>query len=197
MWAIVCGMVLLGLGWPGKVEAVEIPRFPSCVNPEGTVIADYASGTHGVPGIATTYTGSDKVYWLGESQVLQCLCPDEHGIETHWWKYSEVSNDDMKVLLDQGWVYIPTGKAWGLNDDPYLAKNSEYWCGGGGVGGSSGSGDSGSNSGSGGSEGVGGSVLGLSSLAMTGSKQQAWKMLIALMCGWIGWKLTRKWLTQN
>jgi len=44
-WLLAWVLMSVSLGWPGKVGAVEIPSFPSCVNPEGTVIANYESGT--------------------------------------------------------------------------------------------------------------------------------------------------------
>jgi len=51
------------------VHAVTTPIFPSCEAPSGTLIAQYDSGTHGIPGRSAAYTGSDAVYELSNSLV--------------------------------------------------------------------------------------------------------------------------------
>lgn len=157
-------LIVLWLGMVGwlsslSVAAVEVPDFPACESPTGTIVADYSSGTHGVPGDTSTYTGTDQVYRVDDERLIQCLCidGDVDGIQTNWWKYGYVDNDQMQVLLDQGWIYIPNGKAWGLNDEPYLAKSRDYIC----------------------SYGIGGQILGLTSLAGTGS----YKVLRELLSG--------------
>lgn len=110
-------------------QAVTIPTFPSCTATQGSIIAYYAHGTHGVPGDTTTYTGSDTVYKVDDVRVLQCLCPENgEGVQTLWWQYGALSEDDLATLLMKGWVWIPNGTAWGLNDAPYLAKNSSFSC---------------------------------------------------------------------
>lgn len=144
------------------VSALEVPPFTACPAPGGTIIASYSDGTHGVPGDPTTYTGSDIVYQLNQSQVVQCLCPpNSAGVQTWWWKAGELSPDDEATLLNQGWIYIPTGATWGLEDEPYYAKNIAYSCTGtggtGGTGGGSGSGGSSGTSDSSAS-GTGGSI---------------------------------------
>ncbi|HEX8965691.1 MAG TPA: hypothetical protein VF820_04645 [Patescibacteria group bacterium] len=50
--------------------ASTTPDFPACSSPQGSTIASYDSGTHGIPGDSSTYTGSDTVYQVNESQVL-------------------------------------------------------------------------------------------------------------------------------
>ena len=115
---------------------VNPPSFPSCLNPQGTVKASYNSGTHGVPGDATSYQGSDTVYSVSENSLIQCLCTDSgEGIQTNWWKASSLSSQEIESLKTQGWVFIPDGSAWGLEATSYLAKNSKYACrGAGGAG---------------------------------------------------------------
>ena len=113
------------------------PEFTSCVNPQGSVKASYSSGTHGVPGDQTTYQGSDSVYNVSGNALTQCLCTvDGEGIQTNWWKISSLTSNEIETLKTQGWVFIPDGSAWGLENSSYLAKNSNYACRGtGGAGG--------------------------------------------------------------
>lgn len=121
------------------VYAVDAPSFPSCVNPQGTLVASYDTGTHGVVG-GTSYAGSDKVYKLDNTSLVQCLCTtDGKGIQTNWWKASSLDSQQIEILKNQGWIYIPTGSVWGLTQDAYFAKNVDYSCttgNGGGTGGS-------------------------------------------------------------
>jgi hypothetical protein len=122
--------------------AVVSPTFPSCSNPQGTVKVSYAQGTHGIVGSGATYSGSDAVYTLTDNSLTQCFCSVEgNGIQTNWMKAGEISQDQIKVFESQGWVFIPTGAAWGLEDVPYLAQNANYSClpqSGGGSGGGTG-----------------------------------------------------------
>lgn len=151
------------------VAASTTPVFPSCDQPSGSIIAQYDSGMHGIAGDSSTYHGSDAVYQLSNSQVLQCFCPEEgsEGIQSNWWKYSELSEDEIKILIKAGWIAIPSGAVWGLNDAPYLVQNHSYSCRGTGGGSSS---ENGSQSDSNDSPtGSGGQVLGVSSLAATGN----------------------------
>ena len=114
------------------VQAVTTPSFPSCLNQQGTLKADYSSGIHGIVGRTETYSGSDKVFTLNESSLLQCYCgEDGKGIQTDWWKIDNLSDQDINSLKLQGWFYVPSGAAWGLEDAPYMARNSEYSCDGG------------------------------------------------------------------
>lgn len=119
------------------------PEFPSCVNPHGTVIADFSSGAHGVPGVVTAFQGADKVYAVSDGILIQCLCPvDGDGIQTNWWRIPALTSEEIESFTNQGWVFIPDGTAWGLEPVAYLAKNANFSCkapsgggGGGGVGG--------------------------------------------------------------
>src|SRR5258705_13367062 len=82
-----------------QVYALTIPQFPSCVNPQGTVLASYDSGAHGVIGNANSFNGSDKVFTISDTTVMQCLCPENgDGIQTNWVKASSFSDDDIKIL---------------------------------------------------------------------------------------------------
>ena len=116
---------------------VNPPDFPSCVNPQGSVVTSYSTGTHGVPGVATAYQGSDTVYKVSNENLSQCLCTENNeGIQTNWWKVSSLTSQEIESLKTQGWIFIPDGSAWGLDSSAYLAKNSNYSClGRGGIGG--------------------------------------------------------------
>jgi hypothetical protein len=116
--------------YPQPAFAVTIPSFPSCVNPQGNLKVSYDSGTHGIVAMSDTKTGSDKVFSLdGNNQLMQCFCPENgNGIQTNWLKVSNLSSQDVKDLENQGWTYIGDGSAWGLNEEPYVAKNSDYSC---------------------------------------------------------------------
>lgn len=154
-------MLLLYASIGSPVFAVAIPSFPACVNPQGTVKASYDSGTHGIVGSSAEYNGSDKVYQLDQNGLVQCFCADNgQGIQTNWMKAAGFSDADIQVLKNQGWIYVPTGAIWGLEDTPYLAKNTDYACNG------DAGGSSGSSSGS--SGGTGGSVLGAATSAVAG-----------------------------
>ncbi len=146
------------------VFALEIPDFSSCTSVNGTVMVSYDSGIHGVPGDGTTYTGRDTVFRIYDTAVLLCLCPEgKTGVQTKWWRYGQLTNDEISVLIKDGWIYVPNGALWGLEDAPYLAKNSNFSCNESG-GGSSNSGSSvlGSNTSA-------GQVLGVSTMAATGN----------------------------
>lgn len=122
------------------VFAATPPNFPSCSAPQGSVIASYPSGTHGVPGNSSELTGSDTVYVVSEAATLQCFCSDNgSGIQTNWWKATGLTENEISVLTAQGWVYIPDGSVWGLDKAPYLALSAAYSCKQGGTGGGGGS----------------------------------------------------------
>jgi hypothetical protein len=112
-----------------SASAVTVPTFPSCLNPQGTLKVSYSDGTHGVVGDTKTYTGYDAVYKLTDNTLVQCLCPkDGNGIQTNWMKASGFSQSEINTLKNDGWVYIQNGSAWGLDNEPYLAKNIGYSC---------------------------------------------------------------------
>ena len=111
------------------VLAVDVPTFPSCLNPAGSVIANYDTGTHGIAGRSATYTGKVTVYNVGEGLVTQCFCSiDGNGIQTDWWNASSLSEDQVAILKNQGWNYIPNGNLWGLSSDAVVTKNTTYSC---------------------------------------------------------------------
>jgi len=122
-------IVLLLSAFVKPAYAVTTPTFPSCVNPQGEVTVSYADGVHGVPGDSTTYTGKDAVYALDAATLTQCLCTvNGSGIQTNWWKVSSLTRDEKNILINQGWILIPDGSAWGLEAVPYLAQNSSFAC---------------------------------------------------------------------
>ena len=134
---LILGFIVLFL-IGSQTHAQSVPTFPSCLNPQGTLKVQHLSGTHGIPGNATSYTGIDSVYKLTDTTLIQCLCPpDGKGIQTNWWKVSDLSQEEIDKLVSEGWIYIANGSAWGLDSAPYLAKNLSYSCVG-GSGGSSG-----------------------------------------------------------
>jgi len=198
IWTTLCLMILFGSA-VSPAFAVVTPSFPSCANPQGSVISAYTDGTHGIVGDPTTYIGRDTVYKLSDDTVTQCFCStDGSGIQTDWWKASSLTDDQTKVLESEGWVYVPSGNLWGLDEDPYLAKNTAYSCLSGGNsgssnnssdnGGSSSSSNSSSNSsndpGQDNGTGGGGEVLGL---AATGNAVQIYTVFaLALLFAVIG-----------
>lgn len=116
-----------------SVQAFDLPSFSSCPTPGGDPQAQYSSGTHGIPGDVTTYTGSDSVFKLNSSQLVQCFCPEpstgNSGIQTNWWKISDLTQNEINSLKNLGWVFIPDGTVWGLDPGAFLAANSSFSCG--------------------------------------------------------------------
>lgn len=162
--------LLIFLSADTQAEGYTLPEFTSCINPQGNLKVSYDSGTHGIAGRTGIYQGKDSVYTISSNSLTQCFCADSGaGIQTNWWKISGLTENEIDILKSQGWIYIPNGKLWGLEEGSYLAKNSDYSCkssnGNGGQGGSSFS-----NNGSGnvaGSASAVGSVLGLASTGNT------------------------------
>lgn len=142
--ALMAGILLLSSVSP--VFAVDVPSFPTCPNPSGVQIASYADGTHGIPGRVEVFTGSDNVFRIDESRVVQCYCaPDGNGIQTNWWKVSSLTSEEKAELVKQGWIYIPDGSVWGLNQGDWMAQNFTLSCGDKGGGSSSNSNSSSSS----------------------------------------------------
>lgn len=127
-------IVSMSVLYPYRVLAQEqqvtLPSFPNCKNPQGSIKVTYSEGTHGIPGNSSIFVGSDSVYTLTTDTTLQCFCPvqGDNGIQTNWWKVSELSIDQIESLVALGWVYIPNGAEWGLDEEPYLAFNISYDC---------------------------------------------------------------------
>ncbi|MBI4136984.1 hypothetical protein HY469_02885 [Candidatus Roizmanbacteria bacterium] len=109
--------------------AATPPDFPSCLTPEGEVKVSYDSGSHGIVGSNQEHAGSDTVYILSNEHLSQCFCSENgDGIQTNWWKISSLSEDDIQILKNQGWFFVPNGALWGLDEGAYMAKNSTYAC---------------------------------------------------------------------
>lgn len=105
------------------------PQYPSCVNPQGELIASYDSGVHGIVGSTHTYIGSDKVYRISQTQTTQCFCDENtNGIQTNWLKTDQLTEDEIRSLELSGWIIVADGSAWGLDEGQYLAKNSNFSC---------------------------------------------------------------------
>lgn len=153
-------VALLFLIQSGQVMATETPNFTSCVNPQGQVKASYETGSHGIAGKAGTFEGKDIVYTLSENALTQCFCAvDGAGIQTNFWKIPALSESEIEAFKSQGWIYVPNGALWGLENAQYLAKNSDFSCKSSTTGGSGSSNNSNSSSNNSGN----GSVLGASS----------------------------------
>lgn len=128
----------------GALFAIEAPLFPTCSNPQGTLKVAYPTGTHGIAGDDRTFQGSDAVYFVTPDLLFQCFCPvtTGEGIQTNWINASQLSESEIQTYQAEGWVLIPHGEDWGLDQAPYLAKNSSYSCiGGKGGNGGGGGGD--------------------------------------------------------
>lgn len=101
----------------------------SCLNPTGTTKVSYPGGEHTIAGETTPRTGSDTVYTLDADNLMQCFCAENgDGVQTDWIRISGMSDEDIKVKKSQGYIYVPNGTAWGLDDAPYLAKNTDFAC---------------------------------------------------------------------
>lgn len=181
---------------PMPSSAVTTPVFTSCVNPQGEVIANYSTGVHGIVGDTATHTGSDTVYLQADRNVVQCFCPtDGQGIQTNWLKASAVSQDEVSVLVNSGWYFIPDGSAWGLEEGAYLAQNNPYTCHGtsNGGGGSTGGGGSSSSSNSGSSTGVvQAATTSVHNLANTGDMQLLLSVLASGVLSLIAFLLLKR-----
>lgn len=188
-------ILLISLYFTQVVKAEFItPSFDSCHNPTGSVQADYSTGQHAIVGVIGLQNGSDKVFSNGNNDYTQCFCPSSGngGIKTNWLAAGSISKEDQNVLITQGWNYIENGADWGLSNQPYLAKNIEFSCGGSGGGGGGqggeggGGGTSSGGSGAGTSSGVGGGgqggeVLGISTLAATSNPLTKYQILLTIL----------------
>lgn len=151
-WILCIAIFLSFVTRPSVVFAATPPAFPACINPQGEVIASYPSGSFGIVGKVGSFAGKDTVYRIGDGALTQCFCPvDGNGIQTNWWKVSNLTTEEINEQVAQGWVLVPDGSAWGLEAVPYLALNIDYSCSTGSVQGTSSLNNS----------GVGGQILGL------------------------------------
>ncbi len=152
--------------------AVSTPDFGSCLNPQIAASQVNNGDNHGVVGQIASYKGTDTIYTLSNGNVLQCLCPDNgSGIQTNWLKVNDLSETDVNILKNEGWIYVATGSSWGLEDVAYLAKNSNFSCRSESTSTSSSSSNSSSSE-----QKVEGQVLGLAS---TGSEVAIYGLILA------------------
>lgn len=129
--ALVLALAVFALS-AAPVLATNVPAFPSCTSPSGSVKVSYDSGIHGIPGDSGQYVGSDIVYTVSDTTLVQCFCAASGaGIQTNWWRDNSLSLSERNQLISEGWIYIPDGSAWGLDPVPYLAKNTTFSCAGG------------------------------------------------------------------
>ncbi len=192
----VIAVLIIFFVFVSPVSALVIPNFPSCVNPQGRIVASHPIGIHGVVGDGATYKGADTVYSVSSSQYLQCLCESNgHGIQTNWLNIAGNSESEIASLLASGWTFIPDGSAWGLTSDPYVARNISYSCLAQGGGTSSSSSSSSNSGGTGGGEVDGtsrGIIVQVLGLASTGSLKRMYDIwlygLVTLTFGvWLAW----------
>lgn len=128
---------VLTLLMPESTLAIgNTPNFPSCANPTGNLKVKYETGKHAIIGESTLRDGKDEVYWVEGGIAIQCFCPENgDGIQTNWWNVPGITQSEIDSFKAQGWYFVPTGAAWGLYDEPYLAKNASFSCKGGENGG--------------------------------------------------------------
>lgn len=126
VFAVVTAFFLL---LPSLAGAVDVPNFPTCSNPSGILQVSFGEGIHGIAGNPGEFTGSDSVYTVDDARTVQCFCAtDGAGVQTHWWKFSSLTQEQVNQLKNEGWTYVPSGEPWGLQPDPYLALNANYSC---------------------------------------------------------------------
>lgn len=132
VFALLLAIVLL-IAPSSGVRAATPPEFPSCANPTGELKVRYDSGSHAIVGQSGLKEGKDEVYWLGDGNALQCLCPNHgSGTQTNWWKFTGLSDAEINSYKIKGWHFVPSGRDWGLDAGPYLAQNVDFSCGNGG-----------------------------------------------------------------
>lgn len=102
--------------------------FSSCANPSGEIISPKSNGEHGIAGYSNTVDGEDTVYSLSSTQVLQCFCNANGGIQTNWLNAKGMDAKALQSYESNGWIYVPDGSMWGLSEDSYLAFNLSYNC---------------------------------------------------------------------
>lgn len=128
---IIAALGIIALGSPLRVSAMSgNTSFPSCLNPRQTADITYADGNHGIAGDYASHTGSDSVYKLeGNNKVLQCFCGrGGQAVQTNWIKTDTLTTDEISTLKSQGWIAVPFGADWGLDNSSYLAQNTSYTC---------------------------------------------------------------------
>lgn len=160
----------------------------SCLVPNGEAVVHYDTGIHGIVGRHEIFKGSDTVYRY-ENGALQCYCdPQGVGIQTNWVNAKDYSQTQIDSYLRDGYKYVASGAAWGLENAPYVAKNSSYSCRGtGGGGGSSSSSNSSSNS-----QAAGGIGGGADLLAATGSWGTIAYLIATGIVFYVGAAITKK-----
>lgn len=113
----------------GKEVLAQSTDFTSCLTPQGNVNAHYSDGSHGIIGQGSK-DGADTVYSLSNENAMQCFCgSDNQGIQTNWLNAGNLTQDEIKIYQNNGWIFVPSGTPWGLSENPYLAQNLNYSCG--------------------------------------------------------------------
>ncbi len=121
----ITGMLFMSVALPAYADPV--PTFGTCLNPQWNQTQVNYGSNHGVVNVGT-FEGTDTIY-SSNGNVLQCLCTGQGlGYQTNWLKAANYSSSQIDYLKAQGWIYIPSGSAWGLEDSAYLAQNSSYSC---------------------------------------------------------------------
>lgn len=103
--------------------------FGSCLNPQVKATQVNKGDRFGIVGTTKLYSGVDSIYPLSNGNVMQCLCQKNgKGVQTNWLRIGNMTKKEIDKNKNSGWTYIITGSTWGLNDEPYLAKNVDYSC---------------------------------------------------------------------
>lgn len=122
-------LVTIQLGVQRAYAAITPPTFPVCINPQGTIVAKYDTGKHGIVGDSILHEGADTVYQLSNTTFMQCFCPPNgQGVQTNWWNVANLDQSDIQSFISNGWMYQPQGLYWGLTNAPFLAQNANFTC---------------------------------------------------------------------
>ncbi len=109
--------------------AATLPPFTDCFAPNAGLKVKYDTGIHGIVGDARTFSGADAVYTISDKSYTQCFCPEVgNGIQTNWFKVSDLTQNEVQTFVNQGWILVLDGSIWGLEKAPYLAMNKGYTC---------------------------------------------------------------------
>lgn len=130
-------LFFVSFGYVGTSAQVNASSsFGSCPNPGGSQIASYSNGWHWLVGNGQLQWGSDTVYSHGNNTYTQCFCPltsnnqptGAIGTQTNWLFGANVSGQTRQFLLNNGWVSVADGSAFGLSSGEFLAQNSSFAC---------------------------------------------------------------------
>lgn len=121
--------ITLSVPFANSAFAVTLPPFTDCFDPNAGLKVKYETGIHGIVGDSRTFRGRDAVYTISDKSYTQCFCPEVgNGIQTNWFKVSDLTQNEVQSFINQGWILVLDGSIWGLEKAPYLAMNKGYTC---------------------------------------------------------------------